>query len=123
MSISHEFLRNLLESDEGQAAFRAVFEDVHTKRLERVTSIDCPRCGRMRKVDVEVERYPLKDFIAFWSFAANYGIGKPPEDSQKVRIPRSMQLEQMTNEELEAIIDGRATFDDDGNLIPLDHTG
>jgi hypothetical protein len=111
MSISHEFLRNLLESDEGQAAFRAVFEDVHTKRLERVTSIDCPRCGKMRKVDVEVERYPLKDFIAFWSFAANYGIGKPPEDSKRVRISPSKQIEQLSNEELAAIIEGQATVD------------
>lgn len=80
MSLSRKFLKELLESEEGQKRIQTIWDEVTEKRTKRITSIDCPRCQGMRKVDVLADVYQLKEVISFLSWAATYGIGKPPEE-------------------------------------------
>lgn len=104
---NRKFLRDLLESEEGQKRIQDIWDEVTTKRHERITSIDCPRCQGMRKVDVTAEKYNLKDVISFLGFAAAYGIGKPPEEKIHHVNVTARRLEEATDEELDAIIEGR----------------
>lgn len=84
-----------------------VREELLTKRLQRVSSIDCPRCRGSRKVDVELEVYRLPDILAFLRFLAEYGIGKPVEQ-QEVRVLHDFSgpLRELPDEALRELASG-----------------
>ena len=120
MSTARKKLRELLEAD-NFAAIQAMWDDVTTKRKETVyvhvteRQVELRSNGetgkvvkeRMVRTPVEVERYPVRDAISFMQLAAAYGVGKPPEEKQ-VNVNVTGQIQHMTDQELEAIIEGEA---------------
>jgi hypothetical protein len=103
----HEFLSSLLDSPEGRERIQDIWEEITTKRSQRVDSINCPRCGEEKKVDVVVEVYSIKDAMEFLKWAATFGIGKPPEKHEhRMTHDYSHDLAGLSIEELRAIAAG-----------------
>jgi hypothetical protein len=106
-SAHHEFLSGLLDSPEGRKRIGDIWDELTQKRLQRVGQVECPRCKEMKNVDVELEVYKLKDVIAFLGWAATFGIGKPPDERNVNVNITARRLEEMSDEQLDAIIDAR----------------
>lgn len=114
MSKVRDQLKTLLESDEAREALQNIFNEVTSKRSVTIrdSSMICPRCKAEHDLDWKIfpayEAYALKDVIAFLSLALAYGVGKPPEEKNVNVHVTARRIEDATDEELEAIIEGRA---------------
>lgn len=109
----HNFLAELLDSEEGRERIRSIWEDITTQRQKRVTSIDCPRCKEWKKVDIVVDKYDLKEINSFLKFAAEYGPGKPVqriEQTTNVRLGLPA-FQNASIEELRMIAEGPRELD------------
>lgn len=108
---ARQFLRQLLESKEGQERVKAIWEEITQKRTQQVyvTHEYHRKDGSVdyRKQPVDVEVYAIKDIVSFASFAASYGVGKPPEEKRVDVNITARRLEDATDDELRAIAEGR----------------
>lgn len=107
MSLARTKLRELLEND--FAAIERIWKDVTKKRKKTKSHwATCSHCNHRVEVTVEQESYALKDIVAFANFAASYGIGKPPEEKKVDINITAKRLEELSDEELDAVIEGTA---------------
>lgn len=106
---ARQFLRELLESEEGQQRIEAIWRDVTEKRTVKKTLWGtCRECKHRVELTQEFEVYSLKDAIAFLSFAASYGVGKPPEEKKVEINVTAKRIEELSDDELDAVIEGTA---------------
>ena len=111
---TQDFLADLIGSDEGRERIRAIWEDITSQKQKRVTSIDCPRCKEMKKVDILVDKYDLKEINAFLRFCADFGLEKPAQRTHETKDVRVLTLHAFENasiEELKAIAEGRSELE------------
>lgn len=104
---AREQLRRLIE-DDFDAVERIWKEATKKRRTTKTHWATCKECKHRVGVEVEQESYALKDITAFLNFAAGYGIGKPPEEKTVSVNITARRLEQLSDQELDAIIEGTA---------------
>lgn len=115
MSLSRKFLRELLESEEGQKRISDIWDEVTTKRTQSVwvedREVKFDRDGtksvKIRKQPRDVEVYALKDVLTFLNVALSFGVGKPPEDKNVNINVTARRLQDASDDELTAIVEGR----------------
>ena len=90
------FFRDLLTSEEAQDKLQEIWEDVTQKRKEMIWA-QCPRCKALswKKMEIEVEKYNLRDVSTFLRLMADFGPGKPAE-KKEVEIRSTIKHEDMS---------------------------
>lgn len=107
MSLSRKFLRELLESEEGQKRIKDIWDEVTHVGMEKAGWGTCTNCNH--RVELQVEAYKMREIISFLQFAAAYGVGKPPEEKRVDINVTARRLQDATDDELDAIIEGRVS--------------
>lgn len=100
----HAFLTELLDSEDGRKAIGEIWTELRTKRRNEVLWHKCRKCKDVSYLDVEL--YKLKDVMSFLSWAAAYGVGKPPEKKEIQVEVGTRKLGELSDDELDTLIAG-----------------
>jgi hypothetical protein len=101
-----KFLKGLLESEEGQQRIKTIWDEATTPGRKKMGWFSCHHCKKRN--EVEVEAYSMREVTSLMSLFATFGVGKPPEEKKVDIQVTARRIQDATDEELFAIVEGRA---------------
>lgn len=85
MKTNQQWLSDLILGPEGREKLQAIYADVMAPKEKRTCSLNCPRCGMYKKVDIYEPKYDMKEIALFLKWASEFGIAKPAQKIEEIR--------------------------------------